>query len=212
MTGSAVLDRFQVDDTDGIVRRERRYDPPPGDAYTTSEQYLSFEEKRAADLRFESEYRKLGWTRGRYASPQFLENSRAFWIRSGVEGAAWLAGRIRNEAHVDVLDHAANLLADIGSCSLSPVLVELQRSPTIEQAECLLTAIGWLPVSHDSSLSFVLVDLAKHPSVDVREACVVATRALFPTDAVPLLKSWFAREADAQIRDAIETEVAERSK
>jgi HEAT repeats len=211
MNGYATLEPFQVDDSDGLVKRQCHYESPPADANTTSDQYQSLEDRYESVRRFESEYKKLGWTRGRYSSTRERDKARAFWVRSGADGARWLVQRIRDEPHVDVLDHVANLLADMGPACMSPILEKLREAPTLEQADVLLTAIGWLRESSNPQLLEVLADYARHQSADVRETCVLATRALGQSEAVRFLQEWRGTETNAEVIGVLDAEIASRT-
>ncbi len=61
-------------------------------------------------------------------------------MSQGDAGAKWLVERLARETHVDVLDGAANLLADIGPKSVEPIVNSLEHERTRDHAEVLLKA------------------------------------------------------------------------
>ena len=54
-----------------------------------------------------------------------------------------LIDRLASETHVETLEGVANLLADLGSSIIQPVVKKLGANIADEHAEALLKAIGW---------------------------------------------------------------------
>lgn len=132
----------------------------------------------------EDDYRRIGWWKGPDATPQSRDERARSWRARGAIGARWLARRLRQESHIDLLDGAAAVLADLGEASLGPIIAELEREPTRDQAEALLKALGWLAEGgHDSGsqssrLERALDDLLSHGDPDLRARAADAARLL----------------------------------
>ena len=89
-------------------------------------------------------YQKIGWWKGPNATAEARTLVCEFWRAQGDQGLRWLVSRLRLEGHVDLLDGVASILAQIGETAIPPVLDELERQPSRDQAEALLKALGWL--------------------------------------------------------------------
>ena len=161
--------------------------------------------------RFEEEYEKIGWLKGRHATPEALAQARDFWRRQGGPGLRWLVARLRQEWHIDALDGVASLLAAAGETAILPILEELERQPTRDQAGALLQALAWVgedgiaaTTSLAPRLEAVLVSLRQHDDADLRERAARSARLLPRAAAVGLLRGWLEGETDADVRRAIE--------
>jgi len=143
--------------------------------------------------RFEAEYGALGWIKGPHALRADKTRQRQFWASAGAEGAAWLASRLREESHVDVLRAAAEMLAGLKGAAIAPIVAQLRADPTTEQAEALLTALSWIPAEPCSSgeelLAATLTPYLSHDDADLREAAISATAAVGGNQAVQLLRA-----------------------
>ena len=53
---------------------------------------------------------------------------------------------------MDALHGAASLLADLGAECIKPILKELRRQPTVDQALALLQALSWIAESANPKL------------------------------------------------------------
>jgi hypothetical protein len=142
------------------------------------------------------------------------EAAREYWRTAGVEGIEWLVRRLRSERHVEVLHDAAALLADLGRGSIGPVLEELACDPAPDQALALLRALGWLgetserPTLEGAQGELTLAELLQHGDPDIREAAACAMRLLRPERAAHWLSMRRRVEPDANVREAIDDELA----
>jgi hypothetical protein len=160
---------------------------------------------------FEEEYQRIGRWKGPCATPEARAQVRDFWSRQGEAGLRWLAGRLRREWHVDALDGVASLLARAGEVAIPPILEELERQPSRDQAEALLHALAWLaehedavPPSLTTRLEAVLASFLWHDDPDLRDRAAGSTRLLPREQALGLLRRRLDAEADADVRRAIE--------
>jgi len=160
-------------------------------------------------------YQKIGWWKGSAATDQARAINRAFWVGQGEVGTRWLAGRVGNETHSDVLDGVASLLAELGPISFTPVLEALGEKVTPEQAECLLTALRWISLPDrqnlPSGLVAILLRFLEHEQPDVREAAVRASCICPPREATQHLNQRREVETDPEVLAAIEQETDARA-
>jgi hypothetical protein len=158
----------------------------------------------------EEEYRRLGWWKGPDAAPESIARGVRYWRGRGAGGARWLARRLRGESHIDVLDGAAGLLADLGDAALGPIVAELEVEPTRDQAEALLKALGWLAEGgHGSdSLTFRLAraldPFLSHDDDDLRARAAGAAVLLPEGLAAVLLRARRSAETVEEVRAAID--------
>jgi hypothetical protein len=168
----------------------------------------------APEEALEEEYQKIGWWKGPNATREARARQRDFWCHHGERGLRWLAGRLRREWHIDLLDGVASLLADAGSAGIAPILDELERQPARDQAWALLKALAWIgeegvevpPVSA-ARLEAVLAMLLQHDDTDLREWAADAARLLPRERALRLLRGRLDTEPDADVRQAIEAAI-----
>jgi hypothetical protein len=160
---------------------------------------------------FEEEYRKIGWLKGPHATREARAQVRDFWSRQGAPGLRWLASRLRQEWHIDALDGVASLLAGAGEAAIPPILEELERQPTRDQAEALLHALAWIgehggaaPPSLTTRLEAVIASFLWHDDPDLRDRAAGSARLLPGEQALGLLRKRLDAEADADVRRAIE--------
>jgi hypothetical protein len=159
---------------------------------------------------FEDFYQRIGWRKGPYGSREAQKSVREFWVGQGAAGARWLVERLARETHVDVLDGAANLLADIGPKSIEPIASSLEYQPTRDHAEVLLKALGWIEAPQDVlaiQLDHLVRTLARylaHTDADIRAAASAATRILPPDRAIALLARRRESESDPGVLEAID--------
>jgi hypothetical protein len=159
----------------------------------------------------EEEYQKIGWWRGPHATPEAQARLRDFWLRQGGPGLRWLAGRLRQEWHIDALDGVATLLARAGEAAIPPILEELERQPTRDQAVALLHALAWIgedgveaQASLTTRLEGVLASFLQHDDAGPREWAARSARLLPREQAAWLLRKRLEAEPDADVRHAIE--------
>jgi len=159
--------------------------------------------------RLEEEYQKVGRWKGPHATPEARAQVRDFWQRQGGPGLRWLVARLRSEGHIDALDGVASLLAAAGETAILPILEELERQPTRDQAGALLHALAWIgedgvaaPSVLAPRLEAALASLWQHDA-DLREWAARSARLLPRAHAVGLLRGWLERDADAEVRRAI---------
>ena len=158
---------------------------------------------------FEDFYQRIGWRTGPFASREAQKSVRDFWVSQGDAGAKWLVERLARETHVDVLDGAANLLADIGPKSVEPIVNSLEHERTRDHAEVLLKALGWIEAPQDVSpihldhLVRALATYLAHPDADIRAAACAATRILPSDRAIALLTRRRESESDPEVLEAI---------
>ncbi len=155
-------------------------------------------------------YQRIGWRSGPFASREAQKSVRDFWVSQGDAGAKWLVERLARETHVDVLDGAANLLADIGPKSVEPIVNSLEHERTRDHAEVLLKALGWIEAPQDVSpihldhLVRALATYLAHPDADIRAAASAATRILPYDRAIDLLTRRRESESDPEVLEAID--------
>jgi hypothetical protein len=125
-----------IDQTDAVLKLDRddvtAADVPPARAAAGCVDSL------------EAMYQKIGWWKGPNATTEARTLVCDFWRGQGDQGHRWLVSRLRPEWHIDLLDGVANILAQIGDSAIPPILDELERQPSRDQAEALLKALGWL--------------------------------------------------------------------
>jgi predicted HTH domain antitoxin len=161
----------------------------------------------------EGHYRPLGRLKGEMSTDNVQTSARAFWQSSGVEGARWLARRLRWEVQIETLHAAAALLADLGCAAVTPIAEELARNPTSDQAWALLQALGWLAngpsaqTIEEASVELLLASFLQHRDPDVREAAAHAMRLLPPEQAVYWLRRREREEQDREVVLTIEDEL-----
>jgi hypothetical protein len=160
---------------------------------------------------FEDVYQKIGWSKGPNATPEAQALVREFWRLQGARGLRWLVNRLRRERHIDLLDGVASLLAQAGLAGIPPILDELERRPSRDQAEALLKALGWMgeqgleaEPSSVTRLEMALSMFLHHDDTGVREWAARAARLVPREQAVRLLRSQFDVEPDADVRQAME--------
>ncbi len=161
--------------------------------------------------RFEEEYQKIGWWKGPHATREARARQHEFWSARGPEGIRWLVRRLREEWHIDALDGVASLLAEAGEATIPPILEELERQPARDQAEALLHALAWIAESGGAAqpgltarLETVLAAFLWHDDSELRGRAA-SSACLLPRDqALGLLRRRLDKEADADVRRAIE--------
>jgi len=187
---------------------------------------LDRDEVTAADVRaaqgtvccedsLETMYQKIGWWKGPNATAEARALVCDFWRRQGDQGLRWLVSRLRAEWHIDLLDGVANVLAQIGDTAIAPMLDELERQPSRDQAEALLKTLGWLgeqgiaaSPSLVERLGLVLAMFLRRDDPGLRERAVRAARLLPRERAVGLVAGLLNAEPDVDVRHAIEETVA----
>jgi len=164
----------------------------------------------------EAMYQKLGWWKGPHATAEARTLVRDFWRSQREEGLRWLVRRLRPEWHIDLLDGVASTLAQIGDSAILPVLDELERQPSRDQAEALLKALGWLGEQGNAAsppllarLGPVLATILSGDDPGLREWAARAARLLPGEQVVGLLAGRLDAEPDADVRHAIQETVAE---
>jgi hypothetical protein len=196
-----------IDRTDALLKPDR-------DGVTAAEHPAA----RAAvccEDSLEAMYQKIGWWKGPNASAEARTLVCDFWRRQGDQGLRWLVSRLRSEGHIDVLDGVASILAQIGVTAISPMLDELERQPSRDQAEALLKALGWLGAQGIAAspslverLGLVLAMFLRRDDPCLRERAVRAARLLRRERAVGLVGGLLNAEPDVDVRHAIEEAVA----
>lgn len=125
----------------------------------------------------------------------------------GTAAADWLIRRLRTETNAEVLEAAALLLGRIGSAALTPMIRELEAFPHEDLAECLLTAIRFLPSvvgQTEQRVSAILGLFSRHPDRDVRRSAYRATRSVARRSAIEILRSAARDETDPRLRGLIQ--------
>jgi hypothetical protein len=167
-----------------------------------------------ASAEAESHYQALGRFKGPLAAKDVQRAAREFWRGSGVAGARWLVGRLRDEFQVEVMHAAASALASIEEASLGPIFEALSESPPVDQAQVLLWALVSLAQSKPSihaegaQPEIVLVEFLQHDEPDLRESAARALRLLRRDRALRWLSHRLRDESDAEVRRTIEDELA----
>jgi hypothetical protein len=165
---------------------------------------------------FEAVYNRIGWWRGPFATLAARKEVREFWLRNSVVGASWLVERLATETHGDVLDGVANLLADIGTGSIKPIIGKLADKPTRDQTEVLLKALGWIEAPRDAtivdpqSVETTLDTYLSDKDLDIRAAACAATRILPRERAIALLTKRRRIERDSYVLEAIDEALRNR--
>jgi hypothetical protein len=133
---------------------------------------------------FEVFYRRIGWRTGPFATRDARQATRDFWVASGRDGAEWLVDRLVKEIHLSLLEGVANLLADIGTKSIEPIIRALESGVKSDQAEALLNALSWIEAPYDAiSIDPVILEKVvgrylSDDDPDVREAACAVTSIL----------------------------------
>ena len=196
-----------IDRTDALLKLDRddgtAADVPPAQAAVCSEDSL------------EAMYQKIGWWKGPNATAEARTLVCDFWRDQGDQGLRWLVSRLRLKGHIDLLDGVASILAQIGDTAIPPVLDELERQPSRDQAEALLKALGWLGERGNAAspplvarLGLVLGKFLRGDDPGLREWAARAARLLPGERAVGLLGELLNAEPDADVRHAIQETVA----
>jgi hypothetical protein len=196
-----------IDRTDALLKMDRDVaaatDVPPAQAAACCEDSL------------EAMYQKIGWWRGPHSTAAARTLVCGFWRDEADRGLRWLVSRLRSEWHIDLLDGVASILAQIGETAIRPILDELDRQPSRDQAEALLKALGWLGERGKSASSSlverldpVLVTFLGGDDPELREWAARAARLLPQERAVGLLEGVLNAEQDADVRLAIQETVA----
>ncbi len=204
------MDEKTIDRTDALLKLDRddvtAANVPPAEAALPREDSL------------EAMYQKIGWWKGPNATPEARTLVCDFWRDQGDQGIRWLVSRLRPEGHIDLLDGVASILAEIGATVITPVLDELERQPSRDQAEALLKALGWLGEEGNAAsppsvarLGLVLATFLSGDDPGLREWAARAARLLPTERAVGLLRSLLDAEPDADVRNAIQDTVAARA-
>ncbi len=166
----------------------------------------------SADV-FEEEYQRIGCWTGPDATPEAWESRREFWRSSGKDGVLWLVRRLRQERHIDVLDGAASLLAELGEIILVPAFEELGRSRSRDLALCLIWALVSLSESAPGLRigagppEPILAARLQDDDPDIREAAAEAMRLLGPERAARWLEQRLRDETNEEVRQTIEREL-----
>jgi hypothetical protein len=162
----------------------------------------------------EAMYQQIGWWKGPNATAEARTLVCEFWRAQGDQGLRWLVSRLRLEGHIDLLDGVASILAQIGDTAIPPVLDELERQPSRDQAEALLKALGWLgergnaaPPPLVARLGLLLGRFLRGGDPGQREWAARAARLLPGERAVGLLVGLLNSEPDADVRHAIQETV-----
>ncbi len=156
----------------------------------------------------ESHYQALGRRKGPLADAKVQAAARDYWSSAGQAGATWLVQRLRTETNVEALHAVGSQLADLGQVALRPILDELDREPTVDQAIALLKAVGWMveadPALHcsDPATEATLGRLLQSREADIREAAAEAFPLVPPNRSVVWLES---RLHDEQVEDVLLT-------
>ena len=196
-----------IDRTDALLKLDRddvtAADVPPARAAVCCENSL------------EVMYQKIGWWKGPHATAEARTLVYDFWRDQGDQGLRWLVSRLRPEGHIDLLDGVASILAQDRRYCNPPVLDELERQPSRDQAEALLKALGWLGEQGKAAspplvarLGLVLARFLGGDDSGLREWSARAARLLPRERAVGLLLGLLNAEPDADVRHAIQETVA----
>lgn len=167
-------------------------------------------------IAFEKQYRHLGWTTGPYSGEAVQNDVRSFWKHRGRTGAEWLARRIRDEFHMDILSAVADVIGEIGEAARRPVMDTLKaRTTSTNQAVALLKGLGSLgPPANPTVIKRtrrLIRSYFDHPDTEVREAAAVATRCLPAQMAQRLLNDSLAVESNWSVRETFEEEIDNRA-
>jgi hypothetical protein len=163
----------------------------------------------------ETMYQKIGWWKGPNATAEARTVVCDFWRNQADQGLQWLVSRLRTEWHIDLLDGVTSILAHIGDTAIPPVLDELERRPSRDQAEALLKALGSLGEQGDAvspplaeRLGLVLATFLSGDDPELRGWAARAARLLPGERAVGLLAGLLDAEPDADVRHAIQETVS----
>ncbi len=196
-----------IDRTDALLKLDRddvtAADVPPAEAAVCCTDSL------------EAMYQRIGWWKRPNATAEARTLVCDFWRDQGDQGLRWLVSRLRPEGHIDLLDGVASILAQIGDTAIPPVLDELERRPSRDQAEALLKALGWIGEQGNvaspplvARLGPVLATFLSGDDPGLREWAARATRLLPRERAVALLEGLLNAEPEADVRHAIQETVA----
>lgn len=160
---------------------------------------------------YEDQYQRIGRWKGPCGTREAQAGVTEFWLGQGEPGLRWLAGRLRQEGHIDALDGTAALLWKAGEGAIRPIIEELEREPPIDQADALLRALRSIaedgveaPPSLATRLEAALSVFVHHSDADVREYAARATRLLPRERAAGLLRCRLDAETDPDVRQAVE--------
>jgi hypothetical protein len=160
------------------------------------------------EVQFEVEYQKLGWVRGMYGAQPAQSESRAFWLRQGESGAAWLIVKLRQETRVEVLDAVAALFRKMDKGAVTPILAELDGQPVPEIAEALIRGLRRERLAEDAGPSYsrilsILERFSEHDAAEVREAAYETATRLRKEDARQFFDRAQKHEIDSELSELI---------
>ncbi len=160
---------------------------------------------------YEEHYQRVGRWKGSCGTREAQAKVTEFWLSQGDPGLRWLAGRLRSEGHIDALDGTAAVLSMAGPTAISPILEELERQPSTDQALALLRALAWIgedgveaQPSLTTRLETALSGFLGHGDADVREYAARSAHLLPRQRAAGLIGDRLDVETDAAVRAAIE--------
>jgi hypothetical protein len=166
---------------------------------------------------FEEQYQRIGRWKGPHGTREAQARVREFWLSQGSPGVRWLARRLREEGHVDVLHGASCLLWEAGLNAIPPILEELERQPAMDQADALLKALSWIgedgvgaPRSLMARLEAALAGFLDHEAADVRESAALAMRLLPADRAAYWLRRRRPLETDPYVSETLANELLKK--
>ncbi len=166
------------------------------------------------ETKFDLAFKKFGSWKGPFASKVGTDSEIDFWRRAGQRGIYWLIGRTRTEHDNETLDSVATVLSKLGLPAREAITRNLEAQPTVDQAICLLRAIGHVHLEVGRGYERIVQIMRRyltHPDPDVREAAISATTALLAEDARNVLRGVLRNENDPFLRDLITDELKGRA-
>src|SRR5206468_7253848 len=95
-----------------------------------------------SETKFDLAFKKFGSWKGPFTSKAGTDSEIDFWRRAGQQGIYWLIGKTRIEHDNETLDSVATVLSSLGLPAIEAITGKLEAQPTVDQAICLLKAIG----------------------------------------------------------------------
>jgi hypothetical protein len=142
-----------------------------------------------------------------------LQSEKRFWVALRRTAVPWLIDRLKESREMHENWQIGAILASMPDDQLPRILRSLSFQKSAQAAEVLLSVIGSAgarPAEYSSQINSILHRYLRHPDDSVRSQAASAVSALDNAAAVNLLRDALVNENDADVRRAIEEEIAER--